>query len=180
MRAALDIHKRTIVCASRPDDPRAGELRVEEIPNTERALRALVKRPAGPEGLAVCYEAGPSGYDPLRLLVRMGVAYDVVAPSLVPVKAGHRVRTDRRDAKKLLALYRAGALSFVTPPTPEQEGLRDLVRCRHDLIAARRVTASRSSCCAMATSLRARRPGRWPTAPGCATSASAIPTPTLR
>src|SRR5205809_13193 len=49
-----------------------------------------------------------------------------------------RRRTDKRDARKLLTLYRAGALSFVSPPTPAQEGLRDLVRCRHDLVAARR------------------------------------------
>ncbi len=51
MRAALDVHKRTIVCASQPDDPRAGELRVEEIPNSERAVRALVRRLGGPDGL---------------------------------------------------------------------------------------------------------------------------------
>src|ERR1700756_5688083 len=94
VRAALDIHKLTVVCASAPDDPRAGELRLEELPNTERALRALVKRLGGPAGLAVCYEAGPCGYQPLRLLSAMGVACDVVAPSLVPVKAGDRVKTD--------------------------------------------------------------------------------------
>ena len=143
MRAALDVHKRTIVCASAPDDPRAGGLKLEEIPNTERALRALVKRLGGAEGLAVCYEAGPCGYEPLRLLASLGVACDVVTPSLVPVRSGDRVKTDRRDAKKLLTLYRAGALSFVQPPTPEQEGIRDLVRCRHDLVAARRAARHR-------------------------------------
>jgi transposase len=143
MRAALDVHKRTVVCASQPDDPRAGELRLGEIPSTERALRALVKRLGGPDGLTVCYEAGPCGYDPLRLLAGIGVACDVVAPSLVPVRAGDRVKTDRRDAKQLLTLYRAGALSFVAPPTPAQEGLRDLVRCRHDLVSARRAARHR-------------------------------------
>jgi transposase len=65
----------------------------------------------------------------------------VIAPSLVPVRAGDRVKTDRRDAKKLVRLYRAGELSFVAPPTPEQEGLRDLVRCADDLRCAR--TAAR-------------------------------------
>jgi hypothetical protein len=111
MRAALDVHKRTIVCASQPDDPRAGELRLEEIPNTERALRALVKRLGGSAGLAVCYEAGPCGYEPLRLFASLGVACDVVAPSLVPVRSGDRVKTDRRDAKKLArALPRRRAL----------------------------------------------------------------------
>lgn len=143
VRAALDIHKWTVVCASSADDPRAGELKLQEIPNTERALRALVKRLGGPAGLTVCYEAGPCGYAPLRLLSGMGVACDVVAPSLVPVRSGDRVKTDRRDAKKLLTLYRAGALSFVMPPTPVQEGLRDLVRARHDLVAGRRAARHR-------------------------------------
>ncbi|MBD0282053.1 MAG: IS110 family transposase [Thermoleophilaceae bacterium] len=72
-----------------------------------------------------------------------GVACDVVAPSLVPVRAGDRIKTDRRDAKKLVRLYRAGELSFVVPPSPEQEGLRDLVRCRADLVAARRAARHR-------------------------------------
>lgn len=71
----------------------------------------------------------------------MGVACDIIAPSLVPVRAGDRVKTDRRDAKKLVRLQRAGELSFVSPPTPELEGLRDLLRCRDDLRCAR--TAAR-------------------------------------
>jgi transposase len=137
MRAALDVHKRSIVCASCPDDPRAGELELQEIPNSERALRRLVKRLGGPEGLVLCYEAGPCGYDPYRFFTELGVACDIVAPSLTPRQPGARVKTDRRDAKKLLVLHRAGALSFVAPPTPEQEGLRDLVRCRDDLRDAR-------------------------------------------
>jgi transposase len=143
MRAALDIHKRSIVCASGADDPRAGELKLEELPNTERALRALVKRLGGPEGLVVCYEAGPCGFEPYRFLTGLGVACDVIAPSLTPRAPGARVKTDHRDAKKLLVLHRAGALKFVRPPTPEQEGLRDLVRCRDDLVCARRAARHR-------------------------------------
>jgi transposase len=69
------------------------------------------------------------------------VACDIVAPSLVPVRAGNRVKTDRRDAKKLVRLYRAGELVFVRAPSVEQEGLRDLVRCREDIRRAR--TSSR-------------------------------------
>lgn len=143
MRAALDVHKRTIVSASQPDDPRAGDLRVEEIPNTARAVRALVRRLGGPDGLVVCYEAGPCGYDLYRLLTGMGVACDVIAPALTPVAPGARVKTDRRDAKRLLVLHRAGALKFVLAPTPAQEGLRDLVRCRDDLVCARRAARHR-------------------------------------
>jgi transposase len=65
----------------------------------------------------------------------------VFAPSLSPVRAGDRVKTDRRDAKKLVTLYRAGLLRLVQPPTPETEGLSDLLRCRDDLRCAR--TAAR-------------------------------------
>ncbi|MGI8594742.1 MAG: IS110 family transposase [Solirubrobacteraceae bacterium] len=90
-----------------------------------------------PATIALCYEAGPCGYDLLRLLAGMGLACDVVAPSLVPVQAGARVKTDRRDARRLVTLYRAGALTFVAPPSLEQEGLRDLVRARDDLRQAR-------------------------------------------
>ena len=57
--------------------------------------------------MSVCYEAGPGGFVLWRLLTRIGVACDVVAPSLIPVCAGDRVKTDRRDAKKLVGLYRA-------------------------------------------------------------------------
>jgi transposase len=71
----------------------------------------------------------------------IGVACDIIAPSLTPVRPGDRVKTDRRDAVKLVRLYRAGELAFVCPPTPQQEGLRDLVRCRDDLRCAR--TAAR-------------------------------------
>ena len=119
---ALDVHKHSIAAATLPP---TGSPQVQRIENTERAIRRLVDRLGGPEGLAVAYEAGPCGYDPLRLLARLGVASDVIAPSLVPVRAGDRVKTDRRDAKKLVRLYRAGELSFVAPPTPEQEGLRE-------------------------------------------------------
>ncbi len=69
------------------------------------------------------------------------MACDVIAPSLVPVRAGDRVKTDRRDAKKLVGLYRAGLLRFCQPPSEETEGLRDLLRCRDDIRCAR--TAAR-------------------------------------
>lgn len=136
---ALDVHKHSIVAATLP--PAGGQPEVQRIETTERAIRRFIERLGGPEGLAVCYEAGPCGFDLLRVLVRLGVACDVIAPSLVPVRAGDRVKTDRRDAKRLVALYRAGELAFVQPPSLEQEGLRDLVRCRDDLRCAR--TAAR-------------------------------------
>jgi transposase len=136
---ALDVHKFSIVAATLAPD--GGKPEVSRIETTERAIRRFIDRLGGPEGLAVCYEAGPGGFALWRLLTRIGVACDVVAPSLVPVRAGDRVKTDRRDAKKLVGLQRAGLLRFVSPPTAETEGLRDLLRCRDDLRCAR--TAAR-------------------------------------
>ncbi|MCA1680900.1 MAG: IS110 family transposase [Actinobacteria bacterium] len=136
---SLDVHKLSIVAATLP--PAGGKPDVSRIETTEKAIRRFIDRLGGPAGLAVCYEAGPGGYALWRLLTRMGVACDVVAPSLVPVRAGDRVKTDRRDAKKLVTLHRAGLLRYVHPPTPQTEGLRDLLRCRDDLRCAR--TAAR-------------------------------------
>jgi len=140
---SLDVHKLSIVAATLP--PVGGQPEVEQIETTRVAIRRFIERRGGPEGLAVCYEAGPGGFDLLRVLTELGVACDVVAPSLIPVRAGDRVKTDRRDAKKLVRLYRGGQLSFVQPPTPETEGLRDLMRCRDDLRCARTAARHRVS-----------------------------------
>lgn len=132
---ALDAHKLSIVVATLP--PSGGRPEVSRIENTPKAIRRLIDRLGGAAGLAVAYEAGPTGWALKRLLDELGVACDVIAPSLVPVRPGDRVKTDRRDAKKLVRLFRAGELTFVMPPSPEQEGLRDLIRCREDLRDAR-------------------------------------------
>jgi transposase len=135
----MDVHKFSIVAATLP--PAGGAPEVARIETTERAIGRFIDRLGGPDGLAVAYEAGPGGFDLLRLLTRIGVRCDVIAPSLVPVRAGERVKTDRRDAKKLVRLYRAGELVFVAAPDEQTEGLRDLLRCRDDLRCAR--TAAR-------------------------------------
>ncbi len=82
------------------------------------------------ESLRVCYEAGPTGYGLYWQLTQLGVRCEVVAPTLVPVKAGDRVKTDRRDATKLARCYRAGDLTPVWVPDAAHEALRDLVRAR--------------------------------------------------
>lgn len=79
-----------------------------------------------------CYEAGPCGYALQRQLEKEGVRCDVVAPSLIPVKPGDRIKTDRRDAKKLAEMLRAELLTVVRPPTEAEESVRDLCRCRED------------------------------------------------
>lgn len=140
---ALDVHKLSIVAATLA--PKGGQPELTRIETTEKAIRRFIEKLGGPEGLAVCYEAGPGGFALWRLLSSMRIACDVVAPSLVPVRAGDRVKTDRRDAKKLVTLYRGGLLRFVAPPTPETEGLRDLLRCRDDIRCARTAARHRVS-----------------------------------
>jgi len=102
------------------------------IPNTPEAIRKLVKKMGEPHTLRVCYEAGPTGYPLYRLLTKMDVHCDVIAPSLIPQRPGERIKTDRRDSLRLAQLYRAGELTSIYVPTSEDEALRDLVRCRED------------------------------------------------
>jgi transposase len=110
-----------------------------EVANDERSIRKLVRRlerDARGGEVRICYEAGTCGYTLQRRLESAGsVVCEVVAPSLIPRKPGERIKTDRRDARKLVELYRAGVLTTVTPPTPEQEAVRDLCRCREDIRA---------------------------------------------
>jgi transposase len=79
-----------------------------------------------------CYEAGSCGYEVYRQLAAMGIACDIIAPGLIPVRVGDRVKTDRRDAEKLARLLRAGELTSIRVPTETEEALRDLIRCRED------------------------------------------------
>jgi transposase len=124
----LDVHAATIaVAVAEPE----GEVRtLGIIPNEPDAVRRLVKRLAPAEGLRACYEAGPCGYTLYWQLTQLGVDCHVVAPTLVPVKAGDRVKTDRRDATRLARSFRSGDLTPVWVPDPAHEALRDLVRAR--------------------------------------------------
>ena len=107
-----------------------------EVVNEPAAIKRMVRkaqREAGGE-VVFCYEAGPCGYALQRQVEAMGVRCVVVAPSLIPVKPGQRIKTDRRDARKLVELFKAGLLTQVRPPTVEEEAVRDLVRCREDVL----------------------------------------------
>ncbi len=126
----LDVHAASVhVALLLPGEDAALEWRLS---NEEAAIRRLVRRlrtKASGELLA-CYEAGPTGYALQRTLEAAGVPCRVIAPSLIPRKPGERVKTDRRDARKLAELLRAGLLTEVRPPTTEQESVRDLCRAR--------------------------------------------------
>src|SRR5262245_519964 len=80
-----------------------------------------------------CYEAGPCGLELQRHLHARGIPCEVIAPALIPRRAGSRVKTDRRDAAQLAVLYRAGALTAIHVPTEAEEAVRDLLRCREDI-----------------------------------------------
>ena len=124
----LDVHAETISVAVAEQ---GGEIRsLGVIPNREESIRKLVKKLGPVEDLRFCYEAGPTGYVLYWQLTRMGAQCEVVAPTLVPVKAGDRVKTDRRDALKLARNYRSGELTPVWVPDAAHEALRDSVRAR--------------------------------------------------
>jgi transposase len=126
----LDVHASSIAVAI-AESGRNGEVRsLGVIPNAESAVRRLIRKLGGPEGLRACYEAGPCGYALYWQLTALGVACEVVAPTLIPIKAGDRVKTDRRDAEKLARCYRSGDLATVWVPDQQHEALRDLVRAR--------------------------------------------------
>src|ERR1700746_396149 len=124
----LDVHAETIAVAVAETDGEVRSLGV--IPNRAESIRKLVKKLGPAEQLRVCYEAGPTGYVLYWQLTALGARCEVVAPTLVPVKAGERVKTDRRDARKLARSYRSGDLTPVWVPDAAHEALRDLVRAR--------------------------------------------------
>ena len=127
----LDVHKATISVAL-AEGGRGGEVRqVGVFENRPEILTKLVARlSAGGRRLSFCYEAGPCGYGLHRLLTGCGHDCVVVAPSLIPMKAGDRVKTDRRDALMLAKLHRAGELTAIWIPDAAHEAMRDLVRAR--------------------------------------------------
>jgi transposase len=104
---------------------------VANEPNAVRRLVRKLEREA-PGPVRACYEAGPCGYALQRQMTTARVSCQVIAPALVPRKPGERVKTNRRDARKLVELLRAGLLTEVQPPTPEEEAVRDLCRARDD------------------------------------------------
>jgi transposase len=124
----LDVHAETIaVAVAEP----GGEVRsLGTILNRAESIRKLVKKLGPVEHLRACYEAGPTGYVLYWQLTELGVECEVIAPTLVPVKAGDRVKTDRRDAEKLARSHRSGDLTAVWVPDSGSEALRDLVRAR--------------------------------------------------
>jgi transposase len=128
----MDVSKNAIAVAVLPPDRDQAE--VDKIFHDSDSVRRLIKRIGPSKRIWACYQAGPTGYDLQRLLNSLGVRCDVVAPSLIPKGSGDRVKTDRRDARRLAGLHRAGELTPVAIPTAAREGVRDLCRTRGDMV----------------------------------------------
>lgn len=132
----LDVHAKSLTLALAEGG--GGEARLYgTMPNdlhaVEKVFAKLKKAHPGVE-LRVCYEAGPTGFVLARRCAQLRIDCQVVAPSLIPSRAGDRVKTDRRDARKLARLHRAGELSAVHVPEASDEAMRDLCRARTDAV----------------------------------------------
>lgn len=127
--AAFDVHVSGVVAATL--DRASGELSLRRLPGCSDDVVAFAAALPGP--VRASYEAGPTGFVLARKLEAIGVDCVVCAPGLIPRGRSDRVKTDRRDAQRLVRLLAAGELHRVAVPSVEEEALRDLVRAREDV-----------------------------------------------
>jgi|SoiMethySBSTD1v2_1073268.scaffolds.fasta_scaffold1937784_2 transposase len=131
----LDVHKESIAVAYITQEYHAEVGSLGTIGTRQCAIDKLIRRlQSKTSHLVFVYEAGPCGYWLYRYLTAKGHRCWVVAPSLIPKKAGDRVKTDRRDAMQLARLMRSGDLTPVYVPAVEDEAIRDLSRAREDTL----------------------------------------------
>lgn len=140
----LDVHKRTIALVAYIGDELVPRFQ-KTIPNDKTAIKKELERISRLGEIICCYEAGFCGYDLARYIESLGHSCSIAAPSLIPQRAGDKVKTDKRDAKKLATLLRAGLLSFVNIPDKDEERDRtllrlrgqirkDVIRCKHRIL----------------------------------------------
>src|SRR5918993_124978 len=130
---AFDQHAATTVAAVLLPGHRTPAL--HSLASDSPTIRRFVERVRRQGAVTCCYEAGPCGFVLQRALTAHQIPCDIIAPALIPRRAGDRIKTDRRDAGQLAVLYRAGALTAVHIPTDQEEAARDLLRCREDIRA---------------------------------------------
>jgi len=129
----LDVHKNSISACYKKSNGKGNE--EFKFDNTKRSLKKFVRRVRKhwKGEVSCCYEAGPCGFVLQKQLREVeGFDCEVIAPSLVPYKPGDRIKTDRRDARKLSEMFEGGFLTAVSPPSGEEEAVRDLCRCLED------------------------------------------------
>jgi transposase len=125
----MDVHKDSVMIAVLPEGTRE-PIQVERLTNDLKKLRRFFDRLGRKGRIRACYEASGAGYVLHRELRAWGYECEVIAPSLIPTRPGHRRKHDRYDATELVRLYRAGELVTIRIPSAEEERVRDLVRCR--------------------------------------------------
>jgi len=128
---AFDQHAATTVAAVLLPGQRTPAL--HSLTSDSVTILRFVRKVRRDSGVQCCYEAGPCGFELHRAMTADGIPCDVIAPALIPRRAGDRIKTDRRDAAQLAILYRAGALTAIHVPTDQEEAVRDLLRCREDI-----------------------------------------------
>jgi transposase len=130
---AFDHHAATTVAAVLLPGSRTPAL--HSLTSDATTIVRFVERVRRGHVVRCCYEAGPCGFELQRALTVHDIPCDVIAPALIPRRAGDRIKTDRRDAAQLAVLSRAGALTAIHIPTEQEEAARDLLRCREDIRA---------------------------------------------
>ena len=130
---AFDQHAATTVAAVLLPGQRTPALHT--LPSESPTMLRFVERLRRQAPVTCCYEAGPCGFELQRAFTAHDIPCEVIAPALIPRRAGDRIKTDRRDAGQLAILYRAGALTAIHIPTDQEEAARDLLRCREDIRA---------------------------------------------
>lgn len=128
----MDVHQDSVTIAVLAEGAKQCE-ESRTLPHDLGKLRKLFARLSKRGTVRACYEASGCGYVLQRALAKWGVACEVIAPSLIPVRSGDRRKTDNRDAAKLARLYRAGELTAIRIPDEAEEQVRSLVRCRETL-----------------------------------------------
>ncbi|MGH9003079.1 MAG: IS110 family transposase [Acidimicrobiia bacterium] len=131
----MDVHKNSISTGLL--EPHSDSPLLDKVSTDEESIRRLIARFEDPAAVWACYEAGPTGYELARVLRGAGMRCEVIAPSLIPTRPGDRVKTDKRDARRLALLLRGGQLSSVRVPSVAEEAVRDLCRARADMVIDR-------------------------------------------
>jgi len=158
----LDVHKESIAVAYAPEDRGAEVVSLGAIGTRQYDIDKLIRKfKSQGATLVFAYEAGPCGYGLYRYLTGKGFACHVVAPSLIPRKAGDRVKTDRRDAMTLARLMRSGDLTSIYVPGIEDEALRDLSRGRDDAMQDLKRSKRRRKSCLLRQDMRDEGRANW-------------------
>jgi transposase len=158
----MDVHKDAIAVASVGQEHHAEVIYLGALGTRQCAIDQLVRKlQSKSQHLVFVYEAGPCGYWLYRYLTKKGHACWVVAPSLIPKKAGDRGKTNRRDAIQLARLMRSGDLTPVYVPQVADEAIRDLSRAREDALRDRKTAKHRLKAFLLRHDIRSTGQATW-------------------